>query len=201
MKHLFSACLVLTLSIALNAQTPVTYTLPSLPYAYEALQPHIDSLTMYIHLNKHHQAYVTNLNNALEGSKFKELKLEELLLRASKTGDVIRNNAGGHYNHSLFWKLLTPNSTWDPNTALAKQIIKQFATVDSLKNVMNRAASTRFGSGWAWLYLTPEKKLAVCSSPNQDNPIMDAMTDRGLPIIGIDVWEHAYYLNYQNKNL
>lgn len=182
----------------LNAQAP--YSLPELGYATNALEPNIDVQTMEIHHGKHHAAYVSNLNKALAGGKYETMTLPELLLRAGRTGDPIRNNAGGHYNHSHFWRVLAPGGApYDPQSTFGKAVTASFGSIDSLKKAMNQAASTRFGSGWAWLYLTPEKKLAVASSPNQDNPIMDISKERGIPVLGIDVWEHAYYLKYQNK--
>ena len=175
------------------------FSLPKLNYAYNELEPNIDAQTMEIHHSKHHQAYVNNLNKALAGTKAVDLSLEDLVISAGRRSDAVRNNAGGHYNHSLFWGILAPKPQKAPQGALLEAIQKQFVSVDSLKKLMNQAASTRFGSGWAWLIVTPDKKLQVCSSPNQDNPIMDISKERGIPVIGIDVWEHAYYLKYQNK--
>lgn len=175
------------------------FELPKLQYAFNALEPHIDAQTMEIHYSKHHNAYVTNLNKAIVGTKMETLTLDQLLLTAGKRTDAVRNNAGGHYNHSLFWNILSPKPTTKPNQQLMNSIIESFGSLDSLKKAMTNAASTRFGSGWAWLIVTPDKKLKVTSTPNQDNPIMDVAQDRGIPIIGIDVWEHAYYLKYQNK--
>ncbi len=176
------------------------HQMPTLGYSYDALEPYIDGQTMEIHFSKHHQAYLTNLNKALNGTKAEKLPLELLLLGAERRGAAIRNNGGGHYNHTLFWSILSPNPEKSPSGKLADDIHKTFTSVDSLKKLLNNGASTRFGSGWVWLYVTPEKKLAVCSTPNQDNPIMDAAKEnRGIPILGIDVWEHAYYLKYQNK--
>ncbi len=163
------------------------------------MEPYIDAKTMETHHSKHHQAYVNNLNKAVKGTKYEKLSLEDIMLRASSTGDAIRNNSGGHYNHSHFWKILGTGSKFDPNSEVGRAIGQTFVSLDSMKTLMNQAGATRFGSGWAWLYLTPEKKLAVCSSPNQDNPIMDASPQRGIPVLGIDVWEHAYYLKYMNK--
>lgn len=196
---LFSAAVAFSFGMHATAQAP--YTLPKLGYAYNALQPGIDAQTMEIHYTKHHQAYVDNLNKALKGTNLEGLTLEQLLLNAGKRSEAIRNNAGGHYNHSLFWEVLTPNTETNtkPSDALMKSIEYSFKNMDSLKKAMNQAASTRFGSGWAWLIVTPDKRLVVTSTPNQDNPIMDVSKDHGIPIIGIDVWEHAYYLKYQNK--
>lgn len=176
-----------------------TYSLPKLNFEYKALEPHIDAQTMEIHHSKHHQAYVNNLNKAVTGTKLESLTLEDLLITAGRRSDAVRNNAGGHYNHSLFWEILSPNAQKNPSGNLKMAIEKQFGSLDSLKKSLNNAASTRFGSGWAWLIVTPDKKLQVCSSPNQDNPIMDISKERGIPVLGIDVWEHAYYLKYQNK--
>lgn len=176
-----------------------TYTLPKLKYGYAALERSIDSTTMFIHHTKHHQAYITNLNKAIAGTKADSVPLHDLFLNMNAYSEVIRNNAGGHYNHSLFWEILTPKKGTQPSTELLKAIETSFVTLDSLKKTINKAAATRFGSGWAWLILTPDNKLMVTSSPNQDNPIMNSSKDRGIPILGIDVWEHAYYLKYQNK--
>lgn len=176
-----------------------THTLPQLKYSYSALEPFIDSTTMKIHHSMHHQTYVNNLNNALVGTPAVNLSIIDLMLNISTRSEVVRNNAGGQYNHSLFWEILTPVKETKPSLELQKAIETTFGHVDSLKKLVNKAASTRFGSGWAWLIVTPEGKLVVTSTPNQDNPIMDNVKDRGIPIIAIDVWEHAYYLKYQNK--
>jgi superoxide dismutase len=188
------------LGIANAESIAQAHTLPKLKYAYDALEPYLDAQTMEIHYSKHHQAYVNNLNKALAGTKAESLPLEDLLVAAERRGAPIRNNGGGHYNHSLFWNILSPDPEKSPKGKLAEEIKNTFTSVDSLKKLLNNGAVARFGSGWEWLYVTPEKKLAVCSSPNQDNPIMDASKEnRGIPILGIDVWEHAYYLKYQNK--
>lgn len=176
-----------------------THTLPKLTYSYSALEPFIDSTTMKIHHTLHHQAYINNLNKAIIGTPLENTTLIDIMLTISTKSEVIRNNSGGHYNHSLFWEILTPTKGTKPSTELQTAIEANFGHVDSLKKIINKAASTRFGSGWAWLIVTPEGKLAVSSTPNQDNPIMDNVKDRGIPIIAIDVWEHAYYLKYQNK--
>jgi superoxide dismutase len=176
------------------------HVLPKLEYGYEELEPHLDAKTMEIHHSKHHQAYINNLNKALAGTKIVDMPLEDMLVAAEKRGPAIRNNGGGHYNHSLFWKILSPEADKTPNGKLGEEITKTFTSLDSLKKLINAQATTRFGSGWAWLYVTPERKLAVTSTSNQDNPIMDVSKDgRGIPILGIDVWEHAYYLKFQNK--
>ena len=183
-------------SLMLNAVAQ--HKLPELPYAYNALEPYIDAQTMEIHYTKHHQGYVTNLNNALNEEQ-KKLSINQLLSTVSKLSPAIRNNAGGHYNHSLFWTVLTNTKNTQPSAQLMKAIENQFQTMDSLKSSLNKAAATRFGSGWAWLVVTSERKLVVCSTANQDNPLMDNAEVKGMPILGIDVWEHAYYLKYQNK--
>ncbi len=182
----------------------MAHTLPELPYSTNALEPHIDAKTMEIHHGKHHQAYVTNLNNAISGKPELENKsIEELLADLesipSDIRTAVRNNGGGHYNHTLFWKLLKANGG-APSGELAKAIDSAFGGVDALKEQMEKAGATRFGSGWAWLIVKDDKSLAVTSTPNQDAPIMKGVADvTGTPILGIDVWEHAYYLNYQNR--
>jgi superoxide dismutase len=178
-----------------------TYNLPNLNYKYDEYEPFVDAKTMEIHHSKHHQAYVNNLNKAITGTNLEKSTLIELLMTASFRSEAIRNNAGGHYNHSLFWEILTPKDkqTKAISSELESAIISQFGHLDTLKAKLNLAASTRFGSGWAWLVVTPQKKLIVSNTANQDNPIMDLVKERGIPILGIDVWEHAYYLKYQNK--
>ena len=182
------------------------FALPKLPYEYAEYAPNIDALTMEIHLTKHHQAYVNNLNKAVKGTPNESLSLQEILLNldkvtaGSQSNDVLRNNAGGHYNHSLFWEILAPKAKQGViSDVLTQEIIVAFGNMDSLKKELNMAAMSRFGSGWAWLLVTPEKKLVVSSTPNQDNPLMSFADKRGIPVLGIDVWEHAYYLNYQNR--
>lgn len=192
----FITCLILFLD-SVSAQSP--YKLPELGYSYAALEPYIDSATMNIHYNKHHLAYINNLNNALKDSPDSQKSLIEILNQIGKYSEIVRNNAGGHYNHSLFWKILTPIKNTQPDKYLMEDILKTFTSIDSLKTLMNKAAASRFGSGWAWLYLNADKKLSVGSSPNQDNPLMDVSPIKGVPIMGIDVWEHAYYLKYQNR--
>jgi len=176
----------------------MAFTLPALPYATDALEPHIDKLTMEIHHGKHHQAYVTNLNKALEGKPDADFSIEEIITNISKYPPAVRNNGGGHYNHTMFWTWLSPNGGGSPTGPLADAINSTFGSFDELKTKISEAGATRFGSGWAWLIVTPDKKLAVCSTPNQDNPLMDIAEVKGTPILGIDVWEHAYYLKYQN---
>lgn len=176
------------------------FTLPVLPYAKEALEPHIDTLTMEIHHGKHHQAYVNNLNKAVEGIDSVPT-LEELCRNVSKYSPAVRNNGGGHYNHSLFWTLLRPaqaNITNVPTGKLAEAITKEFGSVDAFKEAFAKAAKERFGSGWAWLVVR-DGKLAIGSTPNQDNPLMDISDFKGRPVLALDVWEHAYYLHYQNR--
>ena len=177
----------------------MAFTLPALPYATDALEPHIDKLTMEIHHGKHHQAYVTNLNKALEGKPEANSSIEEIITNISKFPPAVRNNGGGHYNHTMFWTLLSPNGGGEPTGPLADAIKSTFGSFDEFKTKVSEAGATRFGSGWAWLIVTPDKKLAVTSTPNQDNPLMDIAEVKGTPILGIDVWEHAYYLKYQNR--
>ncbi len=177
----------------------MAFELPALPYAPDALEPHIDKATMEIHHGKHHQAYVTNLNKAIEGTELASKSLEEILKNISKAAPAVRNNGGGHYNHSLFWTLLSPKSTGKPSGELAAAIDKKFGSFDKFKEEFNNAGATRFGSGWAWLIVTDGGELKVTSTPNQDNPLMDVAEVKGFPLLGLDVWEHAYYLKYQNR--
>ncbi len=175
----------------------MTHSLSPLPYAYDALEPHIDAQTMQIHHDKHHQAYVDNLNKALAGTDGEDKTLKELMANISSYPAAVRNNGGGHYNHTLFWNILGNNGS-QPTGDLAAAINEAFGSLDALKEKMSTAGATRFGSGWAWL-LVSDGKLVVSSTPNQDNPLMDVAEVQGHPILGIDVWEHAYYLKYQNK--
>lgn len=175
------------------------FTLPALAYAYNALEPHIDARTMEIHHTKHHQAYITNLNNALKGTSYEGKSLEELMSMMSTLSAAVRNNGGGHFNHSLFWEVIAPNAGGAPTGDLAEAITKQFGSFEAFKEEFAKAATTRFGSGWAWLCVKADNSLCVCSTPNQDNPSMDIAECPGTPILGLDVWEHAYYLNYQNR--
>jgi Fe-Mn family superoxide dismutase len=175
----------------------MAFELPKLNYAYNALEPHIDARTMEIHHTKHHQAYITNLNNAIAGSETEKLSIEEICKNISKYPMVVRNNGGGHYNHDLFWKVLGPNGG-SPSGELSSAINAAFGSFDKLKEEFNKAGATRFGSGWAWL-IVHDRKLVVTSTPNQDNPLMDIADVKGTPILGLDVWEHAYYLHYQNR--
>lgn len=176
----------------------MAFELPALLYATDALEPNIDAKTMEIHHGKHHNGYVTNLNNAIAGTDMEGKSLEELLKMAG-SNTAVRNNGGGHYNHSLFFSILSPNGGGNPSGELAAAIDAKFGSLDSFKETFNKAAATRFGSGWAWLSVDTKKELCVCSSPNQDNPMMDVSDCPGTPIMGLDVWEHAYYLNYQNR--
>ena len=177
----------------------MAFTLPALPYAFNALEPHIDAMTMEIHHGKHHNAYVTNLNNAVAGTPAEGLSLEELMKSISKHPMAVRNNGGGHYNHSLFWTLMAPNAGGAPEGKLADAINSAFGSFDEFKTKFNAAATGRFGSGWAWLVKDEAGKLVISSTPNQDNPLMDLAEVKGTPLLGLDVWEHAYYLHYQNR--
>jgi Fe-Mn family superoxide dismutase len=179
----------------------MAFTLPALPYATAALEPHIDARTMEIHHGKHHQAYVTNLNAAIAGSETEQLSIEEICAHISKYAPAVRNNGGGHFNHSLFWAVMAPNAGGKPTGALATAIDAAFGSFDDFKTKFAQAGATRFGSGWAWLIVKADGSLAVTSTPNQDNPLMDVVpaAEQGTPILGCDVWEHAYYLNYQNR--
>ncbi|RAV97689.1 superoxide dismutase [Pseudochryseolinea flava] len=176
----------------------MAFTLPALPYAFNALEPHIDARTMEIHHGKHHNAYVTNLNNAIAGTDAEKLSIEDICKNISKYPAAVRNNGGGHYNHSLFWSILGTGSA-APTGALAEAINAAFGNFDEFKTKFAAAATTRFGSGWAWLIKDASGKLAITSTPNQDNPLMDVAEAKGTPLLGLDVWEHAYYLNYQNR--
>lgn|SRR5690606_8129004 len=177
----------------------MAFTLAPLPYANDALEPHIDARTMEIHHDRHHQAYVTNLNNAIEGTEHANKSLEELVASAGSISPAVRNNGGGHWNHAFFWSILSPNGGGAPKGELAKAIDAKFGSFDAFKDEFKKAAAGRFGSGWAWLIGTGNGEIAVTSTPNQDNPLMDVAEVKGTPIIGLDVWEHAYYLKYQNK--
>ena len=177
----------------------MAFTLPTLPYAFNALEPHIDARTIEIHHGKHHQAYVTNLNNAITGTDAEQLSIEDICKNISKYPAAVRNNGGGHYNHSLFWTLMKQNGGGNPSGALSEAINAAFNSFEDFKTKFNTAAATRFGSGWAWLIKNSEGKLDVSSTPNQDNPLMDLAEVKGFPLLGLDVWEHAYYLNYQNR--
>ncbi|WP_114748106.1 superoxide dismutase [Pleomorphovibrio marinus] len=176
----------------------MAFELPALPYEKNALEPHIDAKTMEIHHGKHHNAYVTNLNNAVKGTDLENKSIEEIMKNVSSASGAVRNNGGGHYNHSLFWTILSPKGGGEPSGELADAIKSKFGSFDAFKEEFGKAAATRFGSGWAWLCIDGGE-LHVCSTPNQDNPLMDVAETQGTPLLGLDVWEHAYYLNYQNR--
>jgi Fe-Mn family superoxide dismutase len=174
------------------------FELPALPYGYDALEPYIDKMTMEIHHDKHHTAYLNNLNKAVEGTEMATKTLDELIMNISKYPMAVRNNGGGHWNHSLFWTLMKKNGGGEPTGPLADSIKSSFGSFDEFKKQFSNAGATRFGSGWAWL-VVQNGKLAIGSTPNQDNPLMDISDFKGTPVLGLDVWEHAYYLKYQNK--
>ena len=176
----------------------MAFTLPALPYAFDALEPHIDAATMQIHHDKHHQAYVDNLNKAIAGTDNENKTIEEIVAKAGSISPAVRNNGGGHWNHSFFWEILAANAGGEPSGAVADAIKSAFGSFDAFKEKFANAGMTRFGSGWAWL-IVKDGKLEVSSTPNQDNPLMDVAEVKGTPILGCDVWEHAYYLKYQNK--
>ena len=178
-----------------------SFTLPALPYSVDALEPAIDKETMQIHHTKHHQAYVTNLNAQVQTyPELSSLSLEKIMATMSKYNPAVRNNGGGHYNHDLFWKLMAPvGKTGAPSTSLQKAIERDFGSVEKMKEAFEKAGATRFGSGWAWVIVGADKKLLITSTANQDNPLMDIAEVKGTPILAVDVWEHAYYLKYQNK--
>ncbi|CAN5264518.1 superoxide dismutase [soil metagenome] len=176
----------------------MAFTVPALPYAYDALEPFIDKQTMEIHHDKHHQAYVDNLNKAIAGTDNENKSIEDLIKNAGSISPAVRNNGGGHWNHSFFWESLAPTTGSGPEGKLAEAITEAFGSLDAMKEKFNNAGITRFGSGWAWLG-SQDGKLVICSTPNQDNPLMDVAECKCTPILGCDVWEHAYYLKYQNK--
>ena len=177
----------------------MSFTLPKLSYAHDALEPNIDSKTMEIHHGKHHQGYTNNLNGAIEGTKLEVKSIEDILATMDMSNSAVRNNGGGFYNHSLFWEVMSPEGGGLPTGELADAINESFENFEKFKIAFSTAAKTRFGSGWAWLCVHQGGKLEVCSTPNQDNPLMPGVGCNGTPILGLDVWEHAYYLNYQNK--
>jgi superoxide dismutase, Fe-Mn family len=197
----FSLVTLVSTGTAPLAAQDAPFTLPELPYAYDALEPAIDTETMEIHHGRHHQAYVDNLNAAVqEDDALQGLSLTELLSQVSTLPSAVRNNAGGHYNHSLFWTIMAPvGQGGEPSEALAAAIEDELGSLDELKAQLNAAATSRFGSGWAWLIVDEDGKLAITSSANQDNPLMDDAEQKGKPVLAVDVWEHAYYLKYQNK--
>lgn len=192
-------CLILT-SFSHQTSKPMAFELPKLAYAYNALEPHIDAMTMEIHYSRHHQAYVNNLNAAIAGTEGEKMSIEEICKNISKFSMAVRNNGGGHYNHTFFWEIIGPNAGGEPKGALAEAINKKFGSFAAFKEEFAKAAMGRFGSGWAWL-VVDDGELKIGSTANQDNPLMDIpdVTVKGTPILGIDVWEHAYYLKYQNK--
>ncbi len=179
----------------------MAFTLPDLPYAYDALEPHIDARTMEIHHGKHHAGYTNKLNAAIEGTELEGKKIEAILANVSKHSTAVRNNGGGYYNHNLFWKVMSPDGGGEPSPQMNihKAIERDFGSYENFKSEFSQAAATRFGSGWAWLCIDKNDRLFIMSTPNQDNPLMDLAERQGTPILGLDVWEHAYYLNYQNR--
>ncbi len=177
----------------------MSFQLPTLPYAFDALEPHIDARTMEIHHGKHHAGYTNNLNAAIEGTDLEGKSIEEILTNLDMSNGAVRNNGGGYYNHRLFWEVMSPNGGGQPSGELAEAINDAYGSFDAFKETFSKAAKTQFGSGWAWLCVHPGGKVEVCSTPNQDNPLMPGVTCGGTPILGLDVWEHAYYLNYQNR--
>lgn len=177
----------------------MAFELPSLKYSYDALEPHIDSKTMEIHHGKHHAGYTNNLNNAIKDSDLEGKSIEEILTNLNLDNSAVRNNGGGFYNHCLFWNILSPSGGGEPAGALSDAISNSFGSFDEFKTLFSKAAATRFGSGWAWLCVHPGGKLEICSTANQDNPLMKGIGCGGTPILALDVWEHAYYLNYQNR--
>jgi Fe-Mn family superoxide dismutase len=177
----------------------MAFELPSLKYSYDALEPHIDSKTMEIHHGKHHAGYTNNLNNAIKDSDLEGKSIEEILSNLNLDNSAVRNNGGGFYNHCLFWDILSPSGGGEPAGALSDAISNSFGSFDEFKTLFSKAAATRFGSGWAWLCVHPGGKLEICSTANQDNPLMKGIGCGGTPILALDVWEHAYYLNYQNR--
>ncbi len=178
----------------------MAFKLPDLPYAYDALEPHIDARTMEIHHGKHHAGYTSKLNAAIEGTELEGKKIQDILANVSKYSAAVRNNGGGFYNHSLFWEVMSPEGgAPSPQMNIHKAIERDFGSYEKFKEEFSNAAATQFGSGWAWLCVDKNDKLFVTSTPNQDNPLMDVVEKQGTPILGLDVWEHAYYLNYQNR--
>nr|MBS0037228.1 superoxide dismutase [Saprospiraceae bacterium] len=175
------------------------YSLPDLPYEYNSLEPHIDARTMEIHHSRHHQGYINNFNKAISGTPLENMDIEDILGSVSQHSVAVRNNGGGHYNHELYWSILSPDGGGSPSGELAEAINSAFESFQNFKDQLQTAGTTQFGSGWAWLIVNQNGDLQVTQTPNQDNPLMDVSTVRGTPILGVDVWEHAYYLHYQNK--
>lgn len=201
MKKTTSLGLVFAMTATFSMVAMADFKQAPLPYSTDALEPSIDKTTMEIHYGKHHKAYVDNLNGQIKTyPELDTLKIEDVQKQISKYNPAVRNNGGGHFNHTFFWESLTPAAkSGQPNAQLLKKINQDFGSLDAFKTKFNEAATSRFGSGWAWLIVTPEGKLAVSSTPNQDNPLMDLTEVKGTPLLGLDVWEHAYYLKYQNK--
>ncbi|MGB0836912.1 MAG: superoxide dismutase [Flavobacteriaceae bacterium] len=177
----------------------MAFELPKLPYAYDALEPHIDARTMEIHHTKHHAGYTAKLNAAIEGTDLEGKSIEDILTNLDMSNGAVRNNGGGYYNHCLFWEVMGPNKGGEPSGALADAINKEFGSFEAFKDAFAGAAATQFGSGWAWLCAHDNGEVKLCATPNQDNPLMPGVGCGGTPILGLDVWEHAYYLNYQNR--
>ena len=177
----------------------MAFELPKLPYAYDALEPHIDARTMEIHYSKHHQGYTNNLNNAIAGTDLEGKSIEDIITGLDMNNAAVRNNGGGFFNHSLFWNVMNPEDKGTLSGELKDAIVAEYGSVDAFKDVFSKAAATRFGSGWAWLCVHKGGKVEVCSTANQDNPLMPGVSCGGTPILALDVWEHAYYLNYQNR--
>lgn len=186
-------------SAQIEMETKAKVEFPPLPYAFNALEPHIDQMTMEIHYERHHKAYFNNFTKAVEGTEMQRLSLEQIFANMSNYSEGIRNNGGGHFNHVLFWSVMSPYGGGEPTRKLVNALNESFGSVEQFKARFEDAARTRFGSGWAWLNVDKEGKLFVSSTPNQDNPLMDIVEQRGTPILGLDVWEHAYYLKYQNR--
>ncbi|MEN8187510.1 MAG: superoxide dismutase [Bacteroidota bacterium] len=177
----------------------MSFNLPKLPYKYDALEPYIDARTMEIHHSKHHNGYTNNLNNAIADTELEERSIEDILKNLDLKNTAVRNNGGGYFNHNLYWKIMSPNGGGEPDGDLANAIQTDFGNFNNFKDIFSKAAATRFGSGWAWLCVHKGGKLDICSTANQDNPLMPETGCGGIPILGLDVWEHAYYLNYQNR--
>lgn len=196
-KMILNSFILLSMFFISNQGDIMAFDLPKLPYAYNALEPYFDAQTMEIHYSKHHQGYTNNLNKAIEGTDLEGKSIEDLM-KIAGSNTAVRNNGGGFYNHALFWTILSPKGGGEPTGKLAEAIKSNFGSFEAFKEEFTKAAATRFGSGWAWLVVA-NGKLLVSSTPNQDNPLMDIAEVKGMPILGLDVWEHAYYLHYQNK--
>lgn len=190
---------ILSVMLLLGLSASAQFVQKPLPYAYNALEPYIDAATMEIHYSKHHTGYVKNLNDAIKGTAEEKMSLEQLFSKMSALPVAVRNNAGGHYNHEMFWSILTPEKNTKPSADVLKAITAKFGSLENLKQQLNQAALARFGSGWVWLCVSGDKSLEISSTANQDNPLMDDAKNKGIPILCIDIWEHAYYLKYQNK--